>query len=55
MPHRSDFWNFLLGRFTLDSLPFLHNTPEGRIILITMIVVGVIGVAILGAITKAKK
>ncbi|HET7562468.1 MAG TPA: cytochrome o ubiquinol oxidase subunit I [Rhodanobacteraceae bacterium] len=48
-------WNFLTGRFTLDSLPFLNPDLEGRIVLVTLIVVAVVGLAILGAITKYKK
>ena len=55
MPHRAAIWNFLFGRLTLDSLPFLANNAEGRILLVTLAVVVIIGVAILAAITKYRK
>lgn len=55
MPHRSPIWNFLFGRLTLDSLPFLANDPEGHLLLGVLIVVGIVGIAILGAVTKAGK
>ncbi|RAP58423.1 cytochrome o ubiquinol oxidase subunit I [Oleiagrimonas sp. MCCC 1A03011] len=46
MPNRSEFWNFLLGRLSLDSLP-LHN----MIVVVTFIVVATGGAALLGFIT----
>ena len=55
MPNRAAIWNFLFGRLTLDSLPFLANNAEGRILLVTLAVVVVIGVAILAAVTKYRK
>src|SRR5690348_6430259 len=55
MPHRAAIWNFLFGRLTLDSLPFLANNAEGHILLVTLAVVVIIGVAILAAITKYRK
>jgi cytochrome o ubiquinol oxidase subunit 1 len=55
MPHRAAIWNFLFGRLTIDSLPFLAPTSEGHIVLGTLIVVAIVGLAILGAITKARK
>ena len=47
MPHRSAFMNFLFGRLTIDSLPFLANDAEGHILLVTLAVVVIIGIAIL--------
>jgi cytochrome o ubiquinol oxidase subunit 1 len=55
LPHRAAVWNFLFGRLTIDSLPFLKPDLEGRIVLITLVVVAIGGLAILGAITKARK
>src|SRR5690242_21879013 len=55
MPNRAAIWNFLFGRLTLDSLPFLANNAEGRILLVTLAVVVIIGVAILAAVTKYRK
>ncbi|HET8552270.1 MAG TPA: cytochrome o ubiquinol oxidase subunit I [Gammaproteobacteria bacterium] len=49
MPDRSAFWNFLLGRLSLDSLP-LHNT----IVVYTFFVVAAIGLCLLGFITKKR-
>ncbi|HET7930951.1 MAG TPA: cytochrome o ubiquinol oxidase subunit I [Rhodanobacteraceae bacterium] len=45
----------MTGRFTLDSLPFLKPDLEGRIVLVTFIVVALGGLVILGAITKYRK
>jgi cytochrome o ubiquinol oxidase subunit 1 len=55
LPHRAAIWNFLFGRLTLDSLPFLKPDLEGRIVLVTLIIVAIGGIAILGAITWARK
>src|SRR6185312_16245851 len=52
MPHRAAIWNFLFGRLTMNSLPFLANDAEGHILLVTLAVVVIIGAVILGAITK---
>ncbi|MBB6184245.1 cytochrome o ubiquinol oxidase subunit 1 [Oleiagrimonas soli] len=46
MPNRSAFWNFLLGRLSMDALP-LHNT----IVVVTFIVVALGGAALLGVVT----
>ena len=54
MPDRSPILNFLFGRLTLDSLPFLNPDLEGRIVLVTLIVVAVIGLGILGIVTKKR-
>ncbi len=50
MPDRSEFWNILLGRLSLDSLP-LDNT----IVLGTFFVVAILGACLLGWVTKARK
>ncbi|MGH8148143.1 MAG: hypothetical protein ACREPY_17660, partial [Rhodanobacteraceae bacterium] len=54
LPHRAAIWNFLFGRLTLDSLPFLKPDLEGRIVLWTLIVVAIIGIAILGIVTRKR-
>ncbi|WP_426662515.1 cytochrome o ubiquinol oxidase subunit I [Rhodanobacter aciditrophus] len=54
MPHRATVWNFLFGRLTLDSLPFLKPDLEGRIVLATLIVVALGGLAILGLVTRKR-
>ncbi|HEU0229526.1 MAG TPA: cytochrome o ubiquinol oxidase subunit I, partial [Burkholderiaceae bacterium] len=54
MPDRSPILNFLLGRLTLDSFPFLSPDLEGRIVLVTLIVVAVVGLCILGLVTKKR-
>lgn len=54
MPHRAAIWNFLFGRLSLDSLPFLQPDLEGRIVLVTLIVVLIGGLAILGFVTKKR-
>ncbi len=46
MPHRSAFWNFLLGRLSIEALP-LDNT----IVVVTFLVVATLGVAVLGIVT----
>ena len=51
MPHRSAIMNFLFGRLTLDSLPFLANNAECHIMMVTLGAVVIVGVAIMGAIT----
>ena len=55
LPHRAAVWNFLFGRLTIDSLPFLKTDLEGRIVLVTLIIVAIGGLAVLGAITWARK
>jgi cytochrome o ubiquinol oxidase subunit I len=55
LPHRAAIWNLLFGRLTIDSLPFLKTDLEGRIVLVTLIIVAIGGIAILGAITWARK
>jgi cytochrome o ubiquinol oxidase subunit 1 len=54
MPERSAILNFLFGRLTLDSLPFLKPDLEGRIVLVTLLVVAIIGLGILGFVTKKR-
>jgi cytochrome o ubiquinol oxidase subunit 1 len=55
MPNRSAIWNFLFGRLTFDSLPFLKQDAEGYILLITLAIVVLIGLGIAVAVTKARK
>lgn len=50
MPDRSEFWNILLGRLSLDSLP-LDNT----IVMGTFVVVAIFGVCLLAYITRIRK
>jgi cytochrome o ubiquinol oxidase subunit 1 len=54
MPHRAHVWNILFGRLTLDSLPFLKPDLEGHIVLATLVVVLILGVAILGLVTRKR-
>ncbi|HLI17226.1 MAG TPA: cytochrome o ubiquinol oxidase subunit I [Rhodanobacteraceae bacterium] len=55
MPHRAAIWNFVFGRLTYHSFPFLNPDTEGRILLVTFFVVFIVGLAILGAVTRARK
>src|SRR5690242_20317877 len=55
MPHRAALWNFLFGRLTMKSFPFLNPDTEGHILLVTFFVVVIVGLAIVAAITKYRK
>ncbi len=54
MPHRSEFWNFLLGNLSLSVLP-LHNTLEDRILQVTFVIVAFSGAVILGWVTVKRQ
>ncbi|HEX7339630.1 MAG TPA: cytochrome o ubiquinol oxidase subunit I [Rhodanobacteraceae bacterium] len=54
MPHRSAILNDIFGRLQASSFP-LGSDGEDRIVQITFLVVALIGLAILGWVTKKKK